>query len=307
MMLACHREPPKLTPPAPPAGQELLPDSRLEWLVIGEGGEGGEGDFRRPALLGEFDEPWRREHDLVRIYGWKAGRAVIVPEDHGDDGEHYEKVALGMRLLTAASDDDLRIVGSPHLALFRDDVSARLKKIGAVNVKVPAAPEEGAAASKKLQALFMANGSEVALRLLSPDQKPFPGPRVLEVLQALGMKPGDGELEFAGFEVKTLTPPGKLAAGPLAQGKLNPTSLLFVAYLPHVARPTETLQLMIQAQAYARDRLGGRAEVEIETFGKHQPADVATARKRAAEVEKSLADAGFPAGSPSARRLFRLP
>jgi hypothetical protein len=262
------------------------PDARLEWLVVAKG------KVSRPALLGAFDEKWRREHDLVRLYGWHGDQAVAVLED---GGESYDQVAAAMRLLTPAGDDELRTVTVAILKQFREDASARLKQARAGQPTAPATVEEGAAASRKLQQLFEANGTEVQLRLLT--NTPWAGPRVLEVLPQ----------NESGFVIKTRTPPGKLEPEALKSGKMNPTSLIFELYVPHAADPKAAFERMVKAHALAAKKLGGIAGVEVETFGKHQETDVKTARKRVAEVEKALARAGFPAGSPAALKLFYLP
>jgi hypothetical protein len=214
---------------------------------------------------------------------------------------------VGVRLLTPAGDDELRRSTAPHLTQLKDELVARLKKAGATDVKVPVSAEDAAAASNKLEALFVANGTEIQVRLLAPGVTSFPGPQVLDVFASLGMTPAGDGLEFAGFEVKTRTPPGKLSPRALVDGKLNPTNLLFEMYVPHASRPSEAFATLMKAVTYAQKRLGGTTDVSIETFGKLQKADVPAAKKRVAEVEKALAAAGFPAGSPSARRLFLIP
>jgi hypothetical protein len=301
LLLACTEplpEPPrKVTPspspsatPSPSPKTARLTDPRMEMLVIAEG------PLQRPALLGELDEKWRREHDLVRIYGVRDGREVLLLDD---GAETYDRVIVGIRLVTASGDDELRMAPAAYLAQLRDDVGSRLLEAGATSISVSSTPVDGAATSVKLQAVFTANSTEVQIRLLSPDTKPFPGPRVLALLAEL--KPDSG------FEVKTKTPPGRLDRDALRAGKLNPTSLVFEMYVPHVAQPVQAFDRMRRAELEAEKMLGGRAEVMVETFGRQKKSDVAAARKRVQEVAQALAAAGFPAGSPAALRLFWLP
>jgi len=204
-------------------------------------------------------------------------------------------VAVAVRLVTAAGDDELRPMNAPVLTMFRDDAQKKLQQAGAGEVKTPVSIEEGAAAAKKLSELFIANGTEVQLRVLS--NTPFPGPKVLEVLP-------QGE---SGFEVKTFMAPGRLDAEALKSGKLNPTSLVYEMYVPHVARPQEVFARMAKAHALAAKKLGGVVEVQVETFGKRAKGTVESARKRVAAVDKALTQAGFPPGAPATLSLFRLP
>jgi hypothetical protein len=296
LLLACtHQqpEPPRTVTPSPSPSPETaarLTDPRMEMLVIAEG------PFHRPALLAELDEKWRREHDLVRIYGVRNGREVLLLDD---GAENYDRVIVGMRLLTASGDDDLRLAPAASLAQLRDDATTRLRAAGATSITTSSTPTEGAAISVKLQGLFTANGTEVQIRLLSPDFKPFPGPRVLALLNEL--------TPDSGFELTTRTPPGRLDRELLSAGKLNPTSLVFKMYVPHVTQPLGAFDRMRRAELQAEEKLGGRVEVMVETFGSPKQSDVTAARKRVAEVAQALSAAGFPAGSPAAQRLFWLP
>ena len=289
----------RLKAPEPPPPQPARPDPSLDWLLEAKA------PLKRADLLRAFDETWRREHDLVRIYGWRAGAPLLITDDSGDA---YERVTVAMQLLKAAGDDDLRTVAAPHLATFLAEATARLRKAGAVEVSAPATPADGAAAAIRLKELFMANGCEITLRLLSPDGHPFDSKRVLDVLLSLGLLPDDqGAVEFAGFEVKTRTPPGRLDPGALLDGKLQPTSLIFELYVPHAAHPVESWALLIKAADYAQRRLGGRRELLMEDFGTAHATDEKAARARVAGIAAALEKAGFPAGAPSTSRLFALP
>ncbi len=95
----------RLKAPEPPQPQPPRPDPSLDWLVEAKT------PLKRADLLRSFDETWRREHDLVRIYGWRAGAPLLITDDSGDA---YERVTVAMQLLKAAGDDDLRTVAAPR-------------------------------------------------------------------------------------------------------------------------------------------------------------------------------------------------
>jgi hypothetical protein len=293
----------RLRPPQVEPAAASLPDSSLEWLVEARPVAGGR--IRRTDLLQAFDPGWRRDHDLVRLYGWTGGAAHLVT---GDSADGYDQVAATMRLLTASGDDDLRLVSAAHLTGFLDEATVRLRHAGAAEVTAPISAGDGAAHALALRKLFMAGGAEVQLRLFSPNGQPFDGPKLLDVLGSLGMPPdADGRVELAGFEVKTRTPPGRLDPLALLDGKLHPTSLIFEMYVPNVAHPVEVFDLMVKACDYAQKRLGGKREVQVELFGAARAADAKTARNQVAAVAVALAKGGFPAGAPSTLALFRMP
>jgi hypothetical protein len=298
---------PKARLHAPPSEEkkldERLPDPAIDWLVIGRPAPGA--TLKRPAILGAFEPAWRRSHDVVRLYGWHGNQATLI---ESDSAESYDQVAAAMSLVVAVGDDDLRVCGASTLAGFRDDVKKRLAGAGAADLQVPVTPEDGTAQARKLQQLFVANGAEIQIRLLAPGVQLFDGPKLLDVLVSLGLPPDEkGAIEFAGFEVKTKSPPGFLDARALAENRLKANNLVFELYVPNAQDPVLAFDLMARAQAYAQKRLGGLTEVVIENFGAPRKSDLKAARKRVAEVQSNLQKAGLPAGSPTTLRLFHMP
>lgn len=293
--------------PAPPPIEENprrddLPDSATEWSIR----IALQAPLTKAAILSAFSADWRREHPGV-IYGRAVAENRWTFVDAADTPGEFGELIYAVDLVPTWNDP---VVPRSESALrhFLSTVKSAAAAVEASSVEAEA-PATAARRGQNLFELWKRYGREAIVTLDAPAGESYDGRDIWDVMLALGLEWGDGDLfhwrneseegDSAFFSVWTTTDPGYFVPEEIAADRCSAGDLVFGYSIPRSADPLAVFDQMLKAARYAQQRLGG-------TLVDHQGRELneIPMREEIAHIADALRAAGIEPGSDAALRLF---
>lgn len=293
-------------PPSPPIEQlphpDSLPDSRAEWSI--------RICLATPATkatIGRaFPPEWRRDHPGV-VYGRSTEEKRWTFVDATDTPAEYDELIYAVDLVPTWL-EPVQPRSETGLRHFLAAVKSAAASLNASEVEA-GAPAETAQRASRLFSLWKKFGREAIVELRAPEGDAFDGRDIWDVMLALGLEWGDGDLfhwrndsdegDSVFFSVWTTTEPGYFVPEEIAEDRLTAEDLIFGYSIPRSADPLGVFEQMIKAAHYAQKRLGGEL---VDHQGR--PFDEAPMREEIEHIAERLRTEGIDPGGDAALRLF---
>jgi cell division protein ZipA len=277
---------------------EYGPDEAIDWVIDLEPRTAA--SFSRAAVLSAFDEPWKRNHGFVEVFGVAAtGRWTYVRAS--DAPEAFRRLAVAVPLYPDPGDLGARL-GAIEKAAHALGAASVTPRRG-----VASAGQRATALASLADELGRAEATAV---LKAGDGKTFDGRAIWDAMLSLGLTWGDMDLfhwdnpsrsvgDDSFFSVSTNTAPGYFLPREIAAGRVHAVDLVFSFSIPRSADPEAVIDAMLAAAEYARRRLGGTL---VDRDGARL--DPAALRREVRAKAERLRGAGVPPGASAALRLF---
>lgn len=292
--------------PSPPSQEDskcdFLPDAATEWSI--------RISLLSPATAAEISEAfpneWRRDYPGV-VYGRSVDETRWTFVDATDTPASYQELIYAVDLVPTWK-DPVTPRSESALRHFLAAVKSAASTLGASSVEAEA-PALAVKRGTGLFDLWKKYGREAIVTLKAPDGETYDGRDIWDVMLALGLEWGDGDLfhwrnesekgDSVFFSVWTTTDPGYFVPEEIAADRCAANDLVFGYSIPRSAHPLAVFDQMMIAARYARKRLGGSL---LDHQGREL--DEVPMREEIAHVAESLSSAGLEPGCDAAMRLF---
>ncbi len=284
---------------------EYLPHEKIDWVVTVEFPAQPRLDPKKVEEL--FDQKWRKKHGAFVSYGLDADSGRWTYAISADGPQAITRLKLAWDYVPFSDD-----APAPTITLFEQrlsDVSRTLKNLGEANVTASAKAADAVRRAKQLRELKSSLDQSAVLILKAPPGRRFNGRTVWDVMLCLGLKWGDmdcfhwqnptDEGDDSFFSVETSTPPGYFLPEEIAADRVHVEDLIFAFSIPRCRAPAQVFDAMTKAVQYSQERLQGTIQDETGL-----DANIGEIKKRIAEIEQRLRDAGFIPGADDTMRLF---
>lgn len=285
--------------------EEYLPYEKVEWVVTVEFPENPR--LKPKEIEKLFDSNWRETFGHFTSFGRDADSNRWTFAISAEAPRAMTSIKLAWSYVGLTGDDP-----APTKALFESrlaEINKKLTKFGEPKIRANLPPADAAQRAKELRKLKAALDQTTVLVLKAPPGRRFDGKTIWDVMLCLGLQWGDmdcfhwrnptGEGDDALFSVETSTPPGYFLPEAIAANQVHVEDLIFLFSVPRCRAPLEVFDAMARAAEYSQRRLQGHIKDEN---GKN--ANLKAMKKRIADIEQRLRQAGLDPGSNDALRLY---
>jgi cell division protein ZipA len=222
------------------------------------------GDTPKAVIIEAFSAQWRQKYPGM-VYGHspQTGRWTFV--EAADVPDRFDSLKYAVSLVRTW-DPGAEAIDANRLRDYERQLTKISRRLGG-SVSCEESPEDLARRAERLFLLWNTCDRDVIVVLAAPEAKSYDGRDIWDVMLALGLRWGDGDLfhwehesdqgsDFF-FSVWTATDPGYFFPEEIAADRVATEDLIFGFSIPRSTAPIEVFEQMMNAVRYAQQRLGG--------------------------------------------------